>query len=229
MFAAMHMLITSLPPGIKAAVRDITKAYRTIPICHEQWPSLVVRILDDDLFAVDTRCCFRLASRAGIHGIISDAGADLMQAKGICPIAKWVDNHIFFQLPHYQIDSYNQFRKDTRQIIIDQGSEKHERGRTWFTGSTLPNGQIEEWHKDMRFPIQNFPHRDNNQSHTCTMEDINDASMPLSIPWQLSKDLPFTSSNNFIGFYWNLHTKTVTLPDRKHIKYLKGILRWNTS
>jgi len=83
-FATTCALIASLPPGTKVAVRDVAEAYRTIPIRQEQWPGLVVRLDGEDRFAVDTCCCFGLASSAGVHRIIGDAGADLMRAHGIC-------------------------------------------------------------------------------------------------------------------------------------------------
>jgi hypothetical protein len=95
-FSTICTLIASLPPGTEAAVRDVAEAYRTIPIKPKQWPGLVVRLSEDDKFAVDTCCCFGLSSSAGIHGIIGGAGSDIMRAKGIGPVAKWVDDHIFF-------------------------------------------------------------------------------------------------------------------------------------
>jgi len=87
-FATTCALVASLPPGTEASVRDVAEAYRTISIRQEQWPGLVVRLDGEDHFAVDTCCCFGLASSAGVHGIIENAGADLMRAHGIGPIAK---------------------------------------------------------------------------------------------------------------------------------------------
>lgn len=228
-FDTMCSLIASLPSGTEAAVRDVAEAYRTIPIKQDQWPGLVVKLGNEDLFAIDTCCCFGLASSAGIHGIIGDAGADLMRAHGIGPIAKWVDDHIFFRLPRDQTPLYNEFRADMRQTIIDNGGQKHRGGRIWFTGKTWSNDHSEEWHEDMRFPIKNLPQRNSGQTHAYDMGDIDSISEFLGIPWQVSKDLPFASSTTFIGLNWDLKEKTVSLPENKILKYRSAITKWRTS
>ena len=228
-FATMCALIASIPPGTEAAVRDVSEAYRTIPIKQEQWPGLVVRLDGEDHFAVDTCCCFGLASSAGIHGIIGDAGADLMRAHGIGPIAKWVDDHIFFRLPRHQMVPYNKFRANMRQTIIDNGGQKQKGGRMWFTGETWPDGHSEEWHEDMQFPIKTFPQQNPNQTHAYDIQDIDDISKFLGIPWQISKDIPFATTTTFIGLEWDLKNKTVSLPEKKIQKYRKAITEWQTT
>ncbi|CAA7270000.1 unnamed protein product [Cyclocybe aegerita] len=87
-FSVICLLISRLPPGSQAAVRDVKEAYRTIPIKPSQWPGLVVRLRGEDRFAIDTRNCFGLASGAGSYGIVGDAGAQVMRANGIGPLSK---------------------------------------------------------------------------------------------------------------------------------------------
>ena len=53
-FATICLLISRLPPGSQAAVRDVKEAYRTIQIRPDQWPGLVVRLRGDNKFAIDT-------------------------------------------------------------------------------------------------------------------------------------------------------------------------------
>jgi hypothetical protein len=225
-FNTISAIIASLPTGTEAAIRDVAEAYRTIPITPTQWPALVVRLSEDDQFAIDTTCCFGLASSAGIHGIIGDAGTDIMRAKGIGPIAKWVDDHIFFRLPRHETDQYNRFRRNRCQLITDNGGKHQKRGRTWYKGDSWPSGHIEEWQEDMFFPIKNFPNRDSSQRHAYTLNDIDDISNLLGIPWKTSKDQPFSSTVEFLGFRWDLNKKSVSLTQKKVDKYKRAIHDW---
>ena len=81
-------------------IRDIAKAYCIIPIKSAQWPGLVIRLQGQDTYCINTYDNFRLASVGGIYGKVADAGADIFQAHGIGPLSKWVDDHIFFRIPH---------------------------------------------------------------------------------------------------------------------------------
>ena len=53
-FSVICLLIWCLPPGSQAAVCDVKEAYRGLPIRSEQWPGLVVRLDEQDSFAIDT-------------------------------------------------------------------------------------------------------------------------------------------------------------------------------
>ncbi|KAF8626897.1 hypothetical protein AX17_006445 [Amanita inopinata Kibby_2008] len=208
--------MTSLPPHTEAAVQDVAEVYRTIPVKVEQWPGLIIKLLGEDQYAIDTCLCFGIASSAGVHRIIGDVGADLMCAQGFSPIIKWVNNHIFFQVQRNLTESYNLFWHETWQTIIQNGGLKHKGGQQWFTGKTWPNDVVEEWHEDM--------HPD--QAHTYELEDIDNFSSHLSIPWQWAKDVPFAEVFNFIGMHWDIPSKTVTLTESKVIKYQAAISDW---
>ena len=95
-FATICLLISRLPPGSQAVVRNVKEAYRTIPIRPDQWPGLVVRLHGDDKFTIDTHDCFGLASGGGIYGLVGDASTQIMHFHDIAPLSKWVDNHVFF-------------------------------------------------------------------------------------------------------------------------------------
>ena len=41
-FSTICPIIYCLPPGSQASIQDVSKAYRTIPVHHNQWPGLVV-------------------------------------------------------------------------------------------------------------------------------------------------------------------------------------------
>ena len=97
-FTTVALLLSRLPPGSQASVRDVAEAYRTIPVAPAQWPGLVIHLQAEDRFAVNICNNFGLTSAGGMYGMVADAGADLFRGCGIGPLAKWVDDHIFFRI-----------------------------------------------------------------------------------------------------------------------------------
>src|SRR5277367_5320415 len=98
-FATMCNILWHLPPGSQASVRDVSEAYRTIPVRPSQWPGLVVKLQGEDLYAINTCNDFGLASAGGVYGRLSDATTDIFRAHGIGPVTKWVDDHVFLRIP----------------------------------------------------------------------------------------------------------------------------------
>ena len=103
-------------------------------------------------------------------------------------------------------------------------------GHTWFAGETLPNDKVKEFNEDMRFPLKdlssNFP-CPVKETHFCyNLRDIDQVSEFLGIPWEASKDIPFSESPTFIGLIWNLTNHTVSLTESKQQKYLGAISEW---
>lgn len=229
-FATICLLIWRLPPGSQAAVRDVSEAYRSIPIIPEQWPGLVVRLEGHDRFAIDTCDCFGLASGAGIYGEVGDAGADIFRAAGIGPLSKWVDDHIFFRILRQYLDSYNTLRERTSLAIAANSGKRHDGGRLWYRGDTMPDGRLEEFDEDMQHPIRDLssasPRSPADALYTCTIADVDRISVPLGYRWEASKDIPFCSRPLFIGFEWDLTACEVSLPDSKKQKYLNTIEAW---
>lgn len=62
-----------------------------------------------------------------------------------------------------------------------------------------------------------------------SMEHIDNISNQLSIPWEPTKDTPFSSKPTFMGFEWDLVNKTVMLTHGKCNKYLSAIQEWSKS
>lgn len=106
-FSTVFLLIARLPPGSQASVRDVTEAYRTIPATSSQWPGLVIRLQAENQFAVNVCNNFGLTSAGGVYSMVADAGADIFWSSGIGPLAKWVDDHVFFRVPRMQLPGYN--------------------------------------------------------------------------------------------------------------------------
>ena len=148
-FSTICTLIWHLPPGTQGAVHNISEAYRSIPVALNQWPGLVVQ-LDNDSFTVDTNACFGCTSSSGSYGSIGDAGADLLQAHGIGPVSKWVDDHVFFQILQDFIQSYNGQHAAQHHHITANG------GRFWYWGQTLADSHAKEFDEDCASPIKDL-------------------------------------------------------------------------
>ncbi|KAJ3472811.1 hypothetical protein NLI96_g13248 [Meripilus lineatus] len=215
-FNTICLIVWYLPEGSQAAVRDIAEAYRTMPLHPSQWPGAVVRISPNDQFCIDTSAAFGVASNAGAYGHIADAGTDIMRSRGLGPISKWVDDHVFFRVPTAKISDYNRLRKAWATSIADHGGMHKSGGRIWYGGAILPDDRVAEFDEDLLFPITTQPGQDGIFPYS--MEDIDRLSDELGIPWQKDKDRPFSQSFTFTGFDWNIQKKTVALTEAKRLK-----------
>ena len=122
MFTTISTLIRKLPTGAQAAVRDISEAYWIIPLHESQWARTVVRIAKKpDLFALNMCNSFGCTTAGGLFGMFGDALADLLRAKGIGPVLKWVDDFIFFRIPGDCIPAYNQNRECDCKVVDRNG------------------------------------------------------------------------------------------------------------
>lgn len=181
---------------------------------------------------VDTNAAFGFAPSGGLYGAVADAGADIMRYRGIGPIAKWVDDHVFLRIRREHLADYNLQRGVWRDLVAGSG-EHHSGGRTWFGGDLLPDGRTNEFVEDMAFPIADLSSLSSRSGPDCSFTyafcDIDRVSAELGIPWQLGKDIPFSSTFPFTGFVWDLAERTVGVPRRKADKYLVAIQVWRSS
>ncbi|GBE82477.1 hypothetical protein SCP_0408610 [Sparassis crispa] len=232
-FTAFSLLCWRVPPGSEGAVRDVSEAYRIIPLASSQWPGTVVRLSEGDEFALDTSAAFGVTSNAGVYGSVADAGADIMRSKGIGPLSKWVDDHIFIRLLRSHLADYNHRREEWRTRIEAHGGRHHTGGRFWFGGDLLPDGRTDEFDEDMAWPLrdlsQRSPRSDHDARFTYNLDDIDSISSHLGIPWKQEKDIPFSSCFPFTGFSWDLETRTVAIPPAKAAKYRTAIEDWSRS
>lgn len=100
----------------------------------------------------------------------------------------------------------------------------------WFA-ATDPSGDLmEEFNEDCSFPLQDLSHQSARSQYDAlfayNLADMNLASKHLSIPWETSKDQSFSSSTIYIGFYWDLENRIVSLAPSKVEKYLGAIQEW---
>lgn len=203
-FAVISFIMHHLPPGFQAAIRDVKEAYRTVPVKPAHWPGMVVQVGSDDHFAIDTRICFGLASSAGTYGRVGDAAAEIFRSRGIGPISKWVDDHIFFCIRREHLNEYNQKRKEWCAEIRDNGGEHRKGGRIWFQGHPMPDGRPSEFDEDMHAQLQDLsattPRSDQDTAYTYCLADIDAVARELGIPWEKSKDIDFATVFPYIGF-----------------------------
>lgn len=211
-------------------MRDVKEAYRTILIKPSQWPGIVVRLPGSDAFAVDTMDCFGLASGCGCYGIVGDAGSQIIRANGMGPLSKWVDDHIFFRIRREFLPMYNKSRERWAEDIRKEGGEKQVGGRCWFQGAKNFDDCFDEYDEDMLEPIKDLalssPRAEEDLPFTYAIQDIDNISDELGIPWERGKDITFREVVPYIGFEWDLNRRQVSITAEKRQKYLQAITEW---
>jgi len=223
-FSIIYLIISQLPPGSEAATRDVAEAYRTIPLHPSQWPAAVVRISDSQV-CIDSCAAFGAAPSAGVYGHLADAGAEITRHRGLGPLDKWVDDHIYFRIRKEFLETYNQMRSSTNLNLAKLGMQQ--------TGSRLWFGNpIEELNEDCTWPIKDFsnlsPQSPHDSLFTYCLEDLDMLALELGIKLELSKDQPFRPSTTYIGFIWCIGPgeRKVSLSPSKVDKYLLSIHEW---
>lgn len=227
-FNTVALIIASLPLGAQAATRDVAEAYRTIPVTASQWPGMVVRG-ENDKFYIDTATCFGVGPSAGAYGNLNDAAKDLFRFHGLGPLSSWVDDYLFFRFPKVHLPSYNTARL-LRHSQLPPSPLLRSGGRILYAGPTHPDGFTEEYDEDFSFPLRDCsldsPRGASDLDFTYSMVDIDRISRSLGIPWQISKDSPFSSTVKYLGFLWDLNQRSVILSPDKAAKYVLVIQAW---
>jgi len=233
-FSTVATLVWSLPPGSLGACRDVSEAYRIIPLAKDQWPGIVVRLEEDKStdprqFALNTCTSFGKKSSGGLFGLFGDALLDMIRASGIGPSLRWVDDFIFFLMGKEYINDYNKLRERWKEKIEENGGRIQKGGRVWFRGEQLPSDRVEEFAEDMSMPLHDLSARREetaNSEYAYSMDDVDAISDKLGVPWERSKDVPFAKVVPFIGFDWDLENKMVSLQEKKKVKYLTAVEEW---
>lgn len=229
-FNTVCTIIRGLPPGSQGATRDVAEAYRTVPLHYSQWPATVVR-LSEDAFCIDTCTAFGMGPSAGVYGHVADAGVDLLRAQGLGPLVKWVDDHLFFRIRTEHLITYNHQRSLVHACLARAGQLQNG-GRLWYKGDEFSDGSFDEFAEDCGFPLRDLSHS-SVRSHESDSEfafafcDIDRASSDLDIPWEPTKDNPFSFQVVYIGLLWCLVSLTVALAEGKKEKYSAAITTWS--
>ncbi|GBE86646.1 hypothetical protein SCP_0905260 [Sparassis crispa] len=96
--AEVAEIIVNAPAGAQAACLDIDSAFRNLPIHPAHKPFLVIQCDPGD-FYIDHVLPFGVSSGTGVQGEPMDAIVDILEAHGIGPSRKWVDDLINFRFP----------------------------------------------------------------------------------------------------------------------------------
>ena len=111
-----------------------------------------------------------------------------------------------------------------------QGGRRQEGSHVWYGGKALPNGSMEEFDEDCSKPLQDLanssPRPPEDRTFTYADTDIDELSTRLGIRWQPAKTVPFGTEVPYLGFWWDLRSRKVFLPDEKKTKYLATIAEW---
>jgi len=151
-----------------------------------------------DKFTVNTNNNFGLRSAGGVYGLLADAGADIFRANGIGPLAKWVDNQIFFQILATKLPAYSDQRRIWHDEIQANGGQVKDGSRIWYRGKVMLDGSFEEFDEDMIFLLWDFSidSRDSEEFgdnvYSYGDEEIDGLSNSLGIKWEKSETTPFS-------------------------------------
>ncbi|GJE95662.1 hypothetical protein PsYK624_118480 [Phanerochaete sordida] len=226
-FNTTALMLSRLPPGSQAAVRDIAEAYRNLPLHPSQWPGAVVRYSDADEFLLDTNTAFGFTSNAGVFGYPGDALSDVLRFVGMLN-EKWIDDYLVARILCAHIDAYNASNAARRLDVQQRGGRHHTGGRYWYGGRPLDDGRVEEFSHDFAFPVRDLsgtsPRSLSDAVFNCCLQDLDDVYASLGVPWQTEKDQAFASVFTFTGFVWNLDERTVALDEEKRVKYCWNVV-----
>jgi len=112
--------------------------------------------IGDDAFCIDTSTCFGISPSSGVYSSLADAGTDLFHSHGIGPLAKWVDDHIFFRILLKYLPGYNCQHAEHHTNLTVQGQRK-DGGRLWYGGTTFSDGTLDEHSKTANSLVLTFP------------------------------------------------------------------------
>jgi hypothetical protein len=217
----------NLSLGSQASIRDMSKAYHTIPIALKQWPGLFIKLQEQDAYCINTNNNLRLASAGGVYGEMADAGTDIFRARGIGPISKCVDNHIFFQIPCEYLVLYNAKKNLWGATIANNGRQSQSGSRLWYYGENMPDDLPAEFDEDTSCALRDWSfdsaHSGLDSVFSYCNADIDALSEQLGIPWESSKTIPFSNVVPVLGFQWNISEKTVEITKEKKDKYKSAI------
>jgi hypothetical protein len=86
-------------------------------------------------------------------------------------------------------------------------------------------GPSKNWVDDFvffRYPLRLHPC----PTFSYSLTDIYALAKRLGWPWKEAKTRPFSFEFKYLGFIWNLTTKTVQIPEQKKFRYLEKLLPW---
>jgi len=83
---------------------------------------------------------FGAAPSAGAYGHVADAGAEIFWHRGIRPLDKWVDDHLFIRILLVCLAEYNCQRLSWHRDLSKEGMQQSG-SRLWFGGRIFDDGE----------------------------------------------------------------------------------------
>jgi hypothetical protein len=164
---------------------------------------------------------FSVTSSARICGQSLDPVLAILEAQGIGPIFKWVDDCDFMvepvspaalpgRDPSLPLHTYHFL---VPSVTVSPSSS------LLLGASALPI-QIPSV-KDVIPPLGT---QLVTWSYPYALDDVCKATEPLQVPWAHSKWIQFDFCTVYLGFLWDYWNRRVSLPDGKHLKYYKQVM-----
>jgi hypothetical protein len=72
------------------------------------------------------------------------------------PMAKWVDDHISFRIPHVCLPKYNARRAAWHHEILNHGGHRQNGSRIWYRGKNLLDGSPKEFNEDCTTSLEDL-------------------------------------------------------------------------
>ena len=89
-------------------------------------------------------------------------------------------------------------------------------GQLWYGGRIFEDGTLEQFDEDCHFSCSDLsstsPRSSQDSAFAYNMDNMDTISSTLGIPWEIFKDLPFSTWLVFISLIWDLHLLTVNSP-----------------
>ena len=94
----------------------------------------------------------------------------------------------------------------------------------WISEGIGPIAKYEDDFSVYRSPVPNGPFLDGDFCYAYDKEDAASRISSLGIPWHEEKGDPcFLSAHVYIGFFWDLANRTVSLPPEKRLKFAEQV------
>jgi hypothetical protein len=196
-------------------------------------------LISQDVGIINTCLAFGLVPSGGIFGHLADAFCDLARWHGMGPIIKWVDDFVFARIRCVHRAEYNERRAELRRYLEKRTQDGIVtpidcRGCCFFEGPVHADGTAEQYVEDFRFPVRDLSTRSAARTpedavFCYDMQDIDDFSAELGVPWSHEKTLAFAPKNQYHGMVWNIPKRTVGLEEETRIRYLESLQEWQRS
>ncbi|EHS63894.1 uncharacterized protein PGTG_20876 [Puccinia graminis f. sp. tritici CRL 75-36-700-3] len=112
-FNEVSSFFRSCDGPVLLALFDWEKAYRQIPTHPSQWPYLMVKGMDGNLY-LDTRITFGGVAGCGSFGRPADAWKEIMFAEfDLVKVFRWVDDNLFIKKPTSTTDMKDIVKRST--------------------------------------------------------------------------------------------------------------------